>query len=436
MKSRFLMGAASEIISPRVGCNLYGYEPDLISTSLHDDLSATAFYFKQGTVEAMMISVTVCLISTEICCRIRARIEQELGVPRGHCMIHANHTHSGPATNVLYGWGYIDEDYCENILIPGVLRAAKRALESATDAKIRVAVGESLVGINRRQLTKENKVILGQNPWGPFDPRMTVISFCDSANAVLANIVHYGCHGTASGKNTQISRDWPGVMIDTLSEVSGGISAFFNGPEGDVGPRLANGKTVGNRDVRYALELGGIAARDAVRIYGQQAGYHTPCLSVSTKHITLPLAARPDKEYAQAELLQYEGKTVNLKGRKRHYYEQILASFEQGYEEESTFDVEQTVIRIGDVAFVSFPYELFSEIGMRIAQESVIPHTLCLSNTNGSDGYFVTQDQICRGGYEVSVFQTRLPQTYADNADFHIVMNTIGHLEEMTGKGK
>ena len=436
MKETFYLGAAVEVVSPEVGCNLCGYEPDLHSTSLHDDLTATALYFQKGEERAMMVSITVCSIGTDLCDRMRDGIAAELGIPRESCIVHAIHTHSGPITSGSYGWGDVNVEYCEQVLLPGVARAARRAVEAAVPATMKISRGESLVGVNRRELTAENKVILGQNPWGSFDPRMTVISFRDGDGKILANIVHYGCHGTASGKNHEISRDWAGVMIDALTEISGGVTAFFNGPEGDVGPRLANGKTTGKNHVRYAVEHGGIAARDAIRIFREKGGYATPSLSSSTKKLRLPLAPRPTEAFAREEAEKYAGYTVNLKGKKRRYYEQILASYANGYVEKEEILFEQTVIRLGDVAFVSFPHELFSEIGMRIAQASEIPYTLSLSNSNGKAGYFVTEDQLCRGGYEVDMYKTRLPQAYADDADYHAVTETLGHIKELTEKGE
>jgi hypothetical protein len=68
---------------------------------------------------------------------------------------------------------------------------------------------------------------------------------------------------------------------------------------------------------------------------------------------------------------------------------------------------------------------------MRIAQGSKIPYTLSLSNTNGSEGYFVTEDQICRGGYEIDMFKTGQLQPYADNADWHLILQTLKNLEKL-----
>ena len=50
-------------------------------------------------------------------------------------------------------------------------------------------------------------------------------------------------------------------MEDRLQNISGGITAFFNGATGDSGPRLTNGKTVG--DIKIAMEHSGLAAHEA-----------------------------------------------------------------------------------------------------------------------------------------------------------------------------
>jgi hypothetical protein len=68
---------------------------------------------------------------------------------------------------------------------------------------------------------------------------------------------------------------------------------------------------------------------------------------------------------------------------------------------------------------------------LRIAREGIAPHCLSLSNTNGSEGYFVSQDQICRGGYEIDMFKTGRLQPYADDADFYLIKESINHLKEV-----
>lgn len=432
MENKLLLGVARKIISPAVGGQLFGYSPDVFSESLHDDLTATAFYFEQGGVKALMLSATICSWQSELADCIVQTIEARSGIPATHCILHATHTHSGPNVTGSYGWGDIDMTYCEQILIPAILAAVDEAMAAPVAVRVEIRQGKSLVGINRRQLTVENKVILGQNPWGPFDPRMTVITFADDSGKAVADMIHYGCHGTASGINRQITRDWSGVMIDAMEDETGGITAFFNGPEGDVGPRLANGKTTGDRDVRCALELGAVAAKDALAIRRNTASSVEPVLEVTRRTLQVPLAPRIPLQEARELLESFSGHAVNLKGKKRHYYECVVASYAEGYEELEFLEVPQTVVRIGDVAFVSFPFELFSEIGMRIAEASPYPYTLSLSNTGGNEGYFVTEDQIIRGGYEVGMYQTANLQPYAPHADHSVILQTLAHLKGET----
>ena len=113
------------------------------------------------------------------------------------------------------------------------------------------------------------------------------------------------------------------------------------------------------------------------------------------------------------------------------YYNKVRESYENDYVEKDVFQSEQNIIRIGNVAFVGFPYELFSEIGLRINEHIKDLHILSLSNTNGSLGYFPTQDQLCRGGYEIKMFKYNDIQSLTDDADFHLMSETIETINKL-----
>lgn len=429
MKGKLYLGVAREVITPKVGGNLYGYNPDVISESVHDDLTLTAFYFTDGSASALMISATVCLMNTELCDSALSLIEERFGIPKGNCLLHCTHTHSGPNLVGNFGWGEIDREYYDGIFLPALLRAVERAMVSPVAVTVGVASGNSYAAVNRRELRSDNVVYLGQNPWGPFDPTMTVMAFKGEDGAPIANIIHYGMHGTCAGINKEITRDWSGIMIDEVEKQSGAITAFFNGAEGDVGPRLTNGHTVG--DIGYVERLGGLAAQDACGIYRSIRSYEDAELSVLSDSVRIPLDGRVALDTALEEYEKYKKNTVNLQGKKAHYYKTQIELYRDGYVDKEFREVPQTVIRIGGVAFVGMPYELFSEIAMRIARERPFPYTLSLSNTNGSEGYFVTEDQICRGGYEIDMFKTGYHQPYADNADWHMVNETLKNLRRL-----
>ena len=148
---RLCLGVARENITPEIGGQLYGYSPDIFSKSVADDLTATAFYLKQGNTKALMLSVTVCLIQTALAQNILALIQENFGIPKGNCMICATHTHSGPNTSGQSGWGDIDQKYCDDVFIPAILKAIEKAIQNIQPVKMGVANGNSFVGINRRE---------------------------------------------------------------------------------------------------------------------------------------------------------------------------------------------------------------------------------------------------------------------------------------------
>ena len=424
------LGVGRQIITPEIGSHLYGYRPGLISTSVNDELTATAFYFKQEDMAALLISVTLGGVNEDITDCIFESIYKKHGIPKEASLLNSIHTHSAPNVSGGYGWGEVDKKYRDEIFIPKTLLAVDEAISSAIPVEMAIASGESKIGINRRQLMLDNTVELGQNPWGAFNPKMTILSFRDLKGKSIANIIHYGAHATAAGANSEISRDWPGVMIDMLEEESGAVTAFVNGPEGDVGPRLSNGKTTGGGDIKYAMRHGAWAGRDAVNIYKNNMGtYHTPRLSTFGGTLEIPLSPRIPLEEARREYEKYRGKTVNYLGQMEKYYREVIESYNGGTDEASR-SIKQNVIRLGDAAFVGFSYELFSEIGMRIDEASMIPHVLSLSNTTGVGGYFATESEICRGGYEIVMSRTNGVQPFVSNGDWYVVTGTLDNLEK------
>ncbi len=424
------LGAARKIITPEIGGQLFGYRPDVRSTTLEDDLTVTAFYFAQGQQKAMMLSATVCLIQTELAQEILAAVSEKTGIPQESILLCATHTHSGPNTSGMFGWGNIDRTYCSEIFIPAILSAAEQAVNNTARVNMFAARGESLVGINRRQLPhNSNEVILGQNPWGPFNPNMTVFSFKTEDGSTVANLIHYGCHGTAAGMNTEITRDWSGIMTDGLEAATGGIAAFFCGAEGDVGPRLTNGKTTG--DLTYVHELGRQAAADALRIYEQAEAVKSTSLSVKSFEVRIPLKPRIEKATAEKILERYKGETVNREGLICHHLECAIADHEANAPEDTHFTFRQTLLQLGNFVFTSYPFELFSEIAMRVDGYFADKTVLDLAITNGNEGYFVTEDAICRGGYEVDMHTYGHIQSYVENADLSLIMATIENIRRM-----
>lgn len=419
----FKAGASRENTTPPVGTLLYGYNPHQVSTSVHDPLSVTALAVSQNDKTALLITAEIGDIQTALCNEIREKVADLCGIIKENIIISCTHTHSAPNLSGTVGWGELDIKYYETIFLPAVLNAAKNAISALAPAEIAVGVTPSDVGINRRQQNIDGSIGLGQNPHGCYDPNMTVISFRNSLTKDgILNLIHYGCHGTSAGCNEEITRDWSGIMIDRVEKESGVLTAFFNGAIGDVGPRLTNGGTVG--DIHHVEELGGVAATDAMRAYRSLGGYHAGKLNILKDKVKLPYKQMPTLEQVKAKLAEYDEpeKLINIQRLEYEHYKETLAFLESGNAQPpEIFSYNQTMISLGDILFIPFPFEMFSEIVMRLRDYSPYTYTLCLSCANGYNLYLPSQDQLCRGGYEVGCFMYGNLFPLADNTDQNII---------------
>ena len=430
MTKILLAGAARRDITPEVGTLLYGYNPHQVSTSVHDPLNVTAAAFSDTRETALLLTVTVGDFQTALSDEIREKIGKLCGIPAENVVISATHTHSAPNVAGFEGWGDVDRPYVDQIMLPAMLAASMEAVEKMRPAEIGIGTCLSDVGINRREHYRNGGIGLGQNPWGCYDPVMTVISVKGVDGSGILNMIHYGCHGTAAGCNHEISRDWSGIMCDRLEAVTGTMTAYWNGAQGDVGPRLTNGQTVG--DIHYVEELGGVAAQDALRAYRDIDSYHTVNFAVKKDAVHLPYRELPPLDEVRAKLAGYTDpdKLYNIQRLMYGHWRDVEAVLAAGETDHPThFTFQQTIVTLGNVAFVPFPYEMFSAITRRLSANSPYTHTLSLSNTNGYNAYLPSQDQICLGGYEVECFVAGAVYTLTDNADQYIIEENLRIME-------
>ena len=420
--SQLMVGVGQACITPPVGFMLGGYGPRP-SLSVHDDLQATAFAFKTGETTALLISLDVCNLnwSRQELCRA---ITEACGVPAENVILSCTHTHSGPTAAVIDGVGFME------ILLPRTAEAAAAAVANLRPALMGWGTAWSDVGVNRRQIKENGVVALGQDPYGTWDPTMTVISFREPDGTPIGNLIHYGCHNTAAGRNDEITRDWCGVAIDRLQAESGGITAFVQGCAGDCGPRLPNGKTVG--DLQMALELGGRAAIDAVKAWRSIRRWEDAPMKVSFTELPLPLAklGTPAELRAGAEAM---GDPELLKGQKKRARERMLERadwLDAGNIPAETKCIPLVLLSLGELAVCPLPFEIFSRVTLRIKEHSPFAHTIVAGHSN----YFPSLDQLCRGGYGVGMFHNVFPIPFADDAEQPLVQGCVDGLRALCEK--
>ena len=431
MSERLFAGAGSAVITPPLGTHLMGYSPTRPAESIGDDLTTDAIALRYGERSALLITVHVGVLENCKYDSIRKLVSEATGVPYESIIICTTHTHSAPCTGTVHGWNEVNLEYYDAILEPGIVSAAKQAVDALTPVRTGIGVVQSDVAINRRQLNRDGSISLGQNPWAPYDPNMTVISFRGDDGKTVANIIHYSAHGTGAGYSPEVTRDWPGPMVDALTELTGAVTAFFNGAIGDTGPRLTNGGTTGN--YKLAMQLGAKAAIDAVRAWRSIKDYTDLDFDYATGEIRLPNEPLPPREELCEALKNYPHPEtlVGMPMAEYHSYSAQLAEYDSGKPLQTHYCYNQTILRIGPAVFVPFHHEIFTEIAMRLRAYSPYQYTLSLTNANGACAYFPSRDQICRKGYEIEA--RKLINTYilAPEADEAVINQNLEIIEKL-----
>ena len=426
-------GFARTDITPPLGTPLGGYPvEDRVAESIRDRLQANAVVLEYNGLKAALLSLDWIIVEQDDVEAIRRLVEAQTGIPPAHVTVCAIQTHSAPRTLTAWGWGDKVVDYVQATL-PQIAAAVAAADRELQPARVGIGVTQSDVGVNRRQIREDHTVALGVNPWGPYDPEMTVLRF-EGQHSPIATLVHYGAHPTVlSGKSRVVSRDWPGIMVDRLEQLTGAPAMFINGAVGDVAPRTNYLAAVGDGEMAL-LEVGTRAASDALRAYRAIKELRDLELSTLTRTITLPYRPLPDEATARAALAAAEPNRERWGQPMCDYrhWQSVLAALQGEPATGASFS--QTITRLGPVAIVPFPGEPFAEIVLRLRTASPFAHTLCASTTNGSFGYFVTRESLHRGGYEVWVARAFGAYILAETIDDVLVEENLRLLRELHGQ--
>lgn len=418
-------------ITPELGVRLGGYGVrERPGEEVLDPLHSTALVLEQGDVSAVVVNLDWICIEEDVVETLREAIHAAVGIPRPNITLCGTHSHSVPNTLNFWGWGEREQAYIDSV-IPAIVRSVEQARAELGEVRVAFGTTESLVGVNRRGTAEDGTVNFVADPLGKFDPTMTVAHFRRPSGDCAGILVHYGAHGTAMGNNRLVSRDWNGVMKDRVEGQFSAPVVFLNGAIGDVGPRmnvrLRDGLSAGGGDGVHAVrEVGYRAASDAMRALIALREWRSDLdLQVTTETIHLPYAPLTPLEQARRDRDAWASRKEEW-GAPMCEYQHACAVIEAHASEILTGrDFAQTVTRLGPLAIVPMPGEMFSDISLRIRRGSPFAHTLCCSVTNGSLGYLPTREARHRGGYETWVGKAAGPYLLADTIDDALVKENL-----------
>ena len=392
-------GIAKMDITPIENLYMGGYDENCRSDPSNGsfgNIFIRALVFDDNITRMAFVEVDIVSFPPDNYIPIRQLIATQTGISFENILLGCTHNHAAP---------YPDEknknsDWSKQ-LNNKLVSTIKKAVDDLEPVKIGGGTGRSYIAMNRRRRMQdtvsyltfdenyssqshgkyktehpveiremEGVYRLGSNPGGPIDNEVGVLRIDKLNGEPKAVFVNYACHGTSlGGRNNTISPEWNGHMLEYIEETLPGVTGIFmQGAAGDINPRYVGGLDGHTDDLKKTAELGYEIGKEVVRVF---AGITT---------------AKP---------INSEIKCIRKDIICPKRYREILKDIKV-----TTLPVPTTAMKIDDFTWVTFPGELFHEIGKQIKASTHSQYQFIVGYCNGSVGYLPTQQSHSEGGYE------------------------------------
>ncbi len=415
-------GAAIADITPPLGVSLNGGMRDRTATFIHDPLSARCVVLDDGSSTLALVICDSCLIPREIVLDAKAEIEAEIGIPQDHVLIAATHAHSCPTCTPAFQ-SEVVPGYPE-FLASKIAEGVQEAHDRLEGAEIGWDVGSNDKHVfNRRWFMKPGTVPAGPfigktdgvkmnppagspnlvEPAGPIDPSLPVVMIRGLHGDPIALVANFALHyvgGTGAG---HVSADYFGAFARQVTEKlklqeaqPPFVALMSNGASGDINNINFRERRISQEPYEQIETVAEDVANEAIRVL--EAIEFQPSVTLDARTIDLELGVRRPTE---SEVLEAESIIDAANG-------PVMQSLQEIYARETvlladyppTVPVTVQAIRIGELAIVAAPCEVFVEIGLKLKEESPFPTTILIELANGYNGYLPTRHHHELGGYE------------------------------------
>lgn len=461
----FFMGLVRSTIADAVPLRAGIAKVDITDTEagpVNDPLYCKALVIKSATATVVIATVDAVAIAeigtirNDYLAKVRAELQQRLGIKPEHVLINASHCHGKVCADV-------------------VQRTVQAVVEAAKDpVPVHVGAGvgkEDRIMENRRLKLKNGREVDVRHAYsmppdeevaavGPVDPEIGILRLDRADGRTLAIVYNFACHpiqGVPSGGNTA---DLTGFASKVLEESfgEGAMALFLQGCGGDINPigykavdHPRDAETLGNllglstlrgakkivcrenADLRIFNEVFALPRSDNVdRIAALQAEQTRLLGSLRGTSLNLktfiPLVVK--NSLSDAFPSYYSHRYLHEKKMGRDAMERLDASNRENVEQyvkniytmeeltrlqtnldllkkhqarnvaagKRTIDVELTGLRIGDFVLTTFPGELTVQIGLNLKKASPHDLTFVAGYTNGYIYYAPTAEQLLNVG--------------------------------------
>lgn len=397
------VGWATADITPTRPVALVGQLNKRISTGVKDPITATvlALETRDGAAavdQAVLVSMDLISSPREIQGRLRERVRGRApGLDVAKIVINATHTHTAPGLldgkfkglyDVSGDKGVMKASEYAEFFLDRVADAVVRAWDGRKPGALSWGLGHAVVGLNRRAQYFDGKTVMYGDTRRPdfasveghTDHDLDLLFLWDAAGKLTGLVVNLPCPSQETEALTVITADfWHDVRVE-LRKRHG--DALFVLPQcaaaGDQSPHLISRKAATQvMDARRGLSRRQEIARRVVNAIDD----------------VWPVARADVKD--------------------RIVFRHAVARFNLSehtppnppfYETDPVRPVEVHVLRLGDVALATNPFELYVDYADRIEARSKAVTTLLVQLCSGDSGYLPTERAVKGGGYSADRF--------------------------------
>ncbi len=397
------VGWAAADITPQKPIALTGQLHKRISKSVLDPLTATVLALETrgengSSEQAIMVSCDVISIKKVIQQRLRQQVKELIpDFDISKLFLNATHTHTGP--------GFIDGAYKGLYDVSndeGVMKASEYAdffLERVAPTVVKAwknrqpggmswGLGHAVVGMNRRAHYFDGTTVMyGKTDQDEFsnlegyeDHSVNLLFFWNRNGQLSGMIINIACTSQETEGLSDISADfWHEVRLELKKRYSPDIFILPQcSAAGDLSPHLMFNK----RAEEAMRERRGLSRRREIarRI-------------VNAVDDVMPLAK---KEIDTKMVFKHASVEISLPT-----VDPSLAPF---YNTEPTDAVELHILRLGDMAIATNPFELYLDYGVRIKARSKALLTFLVQLSSQNNGYLPTEKATQGGGYSADKY--------------------------------
>ncbi len=448
-KERIKIGWSETDITPLRKSELYGQYYQRVARGINSRLSATVLVVESASGEQIvMISLDMADFPIEFLNALRARVMALVPdiVPE-KIMMNAIHTHCAPAVREVMNWWPPDvsalrtDDY-RDFVLQRLSEGVRRAWTARKPGALAATASWAVLGHCRRAVYRNGSAeMYGDTAREDFtgmegneDSTVELLFTYGAGNKPSGVVVNIACPAQVMEATYKISSDFMGELRRLLKlrygakfYVLGQISAAGDQSPRDLirnrtpdfwnekgmailGKRLADAVIGAEREVKKDDITGTLAMVHRVRMINLPKRFPTRNEYLAAQKELKALEARMPSAKAFRDFCAGVQRNEKIAGRpgpydsKLHHFVLIrnAEAVVQRWQERAQgrdFKMELHVLRLGQIAFCSNPFELFLDFGQRLKARSRASQTFVVQLCCGTSGYLPTAAAERHGGY-------------------------------------